>query len=116
MMSHLLRNKCYLSHLTFNLSPFPYTSISYFSQRYFTTCGGRILVLGVMWLARRKAASVRSQRRKVSPLTPPLFVDCALLGVFRNGSHRLMSTNPVEALKGEVERMYNHLCVLQQIL
>ena len=63
------------SPLAFNLSPLtshlsPSTSISYFSQRYFTTCGGRILVLGVMWLARRKAASVRSQRRNVSPLTP----------------------------------------------
>lgn len=47
-----------------------YMSMQYFSHRYLTTFGGKSLVVGLIPLASRKARSLRSQRRKVSGLTP----------------------------------------------
>ena len=44
--------------------------MQYFSQRNFTTTGGRYFVFGCTLLARRNSLSVFSHRRKVSPLTP----------------------------------------------
>jgi hypothetical protein len=44
--------------------------MQYFSQRYFTTLGGSILVRELIWFASKKARSVFSQRRKVAALTP----------------------------------------------
>ena len=45
-------------------------SMQYFSQRYFTTTGGRYFVFGCTLLARRNSRSVFNHRRKVSTLTP----------------------------------------------
>ena len=64
-----------------------YISISYFSHRYFTTLGGKSLVVGRMPLASKKARSVFSQRRNVSGLTPAARASSIFVRDFINITH-----------------------------
>ena len=64
-----------------------YISISYFSHKYFTTLGGKSLVVGWMPLASKKARSVFSQRRKVSGLTPAARASSIFVRDFISISH-----------------------------
>jgi hypothetical protein len=65
-----------------------FTSISYFSHRYFTTFGGSILAEGLIWLASKNALSVLNQRLKVSLLTPAASANSNLLIAFILGKIR----------------------------